>query len=61
MMIKKIAKPEGTACKEAFSESLKRRLSKCTNMEEDFGDLINMTEMHVCNEFCMRINRYKKV
>ena len=58
---KKIAKPEGRACKEDFMQSLRKRLSQCRNLEEDFGKCINSTEMHVCNEFCMRINKYKKV
>ena len=57
----KIAKPEGTASKEDFMQSLKRRLSCCHNLKEDFAKCINSTEMHVFNEFCMRINKYKKV
>ena len=58
---KLIAKPEGTALKDKYSKALKRKLSECTSMINDLADNINMTEIHVCNPFCMRCNKMRKM
>ena len=58
---KLIAKPEGTALKDNYSKALKRKLSECTSMINDLADNINMTEIHVCNPFCMRCNKMRKM
>ena len=58
---KLIAKPEGTALKDNYSKALKRKLSECTSMINDLADNINMTEIHVCNPFCMRYNKMRKM
>ena len=50
----KLSAPEGTASVNDYNKSLSSRCIEITDYKQDQGNLLNMVEMHECNQFCMR-------
>ena len=55
--INDIALPEGTAKKEIYMTSMKKRFCEIENINTDLTNLCNHCQIHRCSNFCMRNKR----